>query len=171
MQYNSNTFYLIHPRWRPVSPSLPVSCRFSNNWHQLTCTELPWSYLLIGSCLVGFHSFLFTSLQSSALIHTNLSACLEAFPLVFCIYLSSSFLSIAYFTFYFGLIYCLFVPFTVCSIHCNEYVSCLGYCHKLKAFSDASKVFFMLLKCLKVLTKLAFALIVVFQLHCPFWIN
>lgn len=27
-----------------------VSCRFSNNWHQLTCTELPRSYLLICSC-------------------------------------------------------------------------------------------------------------------------
>ena len=40
----------VHDGVQSVLAPPPVSCRFSNNWHQLTCTELPRSYLLICSC-------------------------------------------------------------------------------------------------------------------------
>lgn len=69
--------------------------------------------------LASVASFLLrASLQPSSI--PSYQRAWKLFHYFFCIYLSSSFSSIAYFTFYFGLIYCLFVPFTVCSIHCND---------------------------------------------------
>ena len=110
--------------------------------------------------------------MSSALIHTNLSACLEAFPLIIYLFFFVSTFHLAFRALpILHSILALFIVYLFRSQYAPStvmtYVSCLGYCHKLKAFSDPLK-FFMLLKCLKVLTKLAFELIVVFQLHCPF---